>query len=101
MSQALQEKYNDLPQDQQATVQAALVVEVKLHNLRVGSSLPEHQIERSLAEHRQKAHGMLSPAARTVVEGTLRENGILKLNHIPAAGSFLGGLPKPGEGAAA
>jgi len=101
MSEALQAKFNKLPADQQTTVQATLVVEAKLHNLRAGSALPEHQIERALADHRQKAYGMLSPAARQVVEGTMREHGILKLNHTPAERSFLGSLPKPGEGAAA
>ncbi|QFZ84552.1 hypothetical protein GFK26_18155 [Variovorax paradoxus] len=83
MNQILQDKFLQLPEIQQAAVQAATMVEVKILELRRGP-MPEHQIERALADHRKKAHAILSPEARLVVEGALRDYGILKLGHVPA-----------------
>ena len=82
-------------------VNAALHVEQKIRSLQQGNEpIPLHQLEKALSESRQRTHNTLSPQAQHIVEVTLRQVGILKLDNVYSRDSdkgvldkFLGGEP--------
>jgi len=84
MNVSLEDDFKALSPDQQAAVLAAVHVEGEVYRLRRTSPLPENQLERALAGHRKNCFGVTTPAARLLIERTLRIQGVLGLGLVPA-----------------